>query len=153
MQVQKYPVDTLLANLKIKEMNDYIKDMTKKIKEKEKSMKKVAKVVKNKEDFEIIDKTEDFIEFELFYHMEAMLSNYEDGLIPNKLGIRTDTDEFNNFDELGKRIVDYRSDDSILIKNTKKECIIDIEDIRFSITFKKDKKFVIYILTPTIIKK
>ena len=149
----KKDLDNDDPSIKIKEMNDYIKDMTKKIKEKEKDMKKIAKVVKNKEDFEIIDKTEDFIEFELFYHMEAMLGNYEDGIEPVKLGIRININEFDNFDEIGKRIVDYRSDDSILIKNTKKECIIDIEDLRFTITFKKDKKFVIYILTPTIIKK
>ena len=116
-------------------------------------MKKIAKVVKNKEDFEIIDKTEDFIEFELFYHMEAMLGNYEDGIEPVKLGIRININEFDNFDEIGKRIVDYRSDDSILIKNTKKECIIDVQDVKFTITYKKDKKFVIYILTPTIINK
>jgi hypothetical protein len=48
-------------SIKIKEMNDYVKEMTKIIKEKKKEMKKV---VKNKEDFEIIDMTEDFIEFE-----------------------------------------------------------------------------------------
>jgi hypothetical protein len=66
-------------------MNNYVKEMTKIIKEKNKEMKKI---VKNKEDFEIIDMTEDFIEFELFYHIEAILGKYENGVEPVKLGVR-----------------------------------------------------------------
>jgi len=132
-------------------MNDYVKEMTKIIKEKKKEMKKV---VKNKEDFEIIDMTEDFIEFELFYHIEAILGKYENGVEPVKLGVRIPILDFNNnFEELGKGIIDYGIDDGIIIKNTKKECVIDVENIRFTITFKKDKKFYIYILTPIIKNK
>jgi hypothetical protein len=135
-------------------MNDYVKEITKIIKEKEKEMKKVVKVVKNKQDFDIVDMTEDFIEFELFYHIEGMLGKYEDGVEPVKLGVRIPILDFNNnFEELGKGIIDYGIEDGIIIKNTKKECIIDIEDIRFTITFKKDKKFFIYILTPIIKNK
>ena len=141
-------------SIKIKEMNDYVKEMTKIIKEKEKEMKKVVKVAKNKEDFEIVDMTEDFIEFELFYHIEGILGKYEDGVDPVKLGVRIPILDFNNnFEELGQGIIDYGIDDGILIKNTKKECVIDVEDIRFTITFKKDKKFFIYILTPIIKNK
>ena len=38
-----------------------------------------------------------------------------------------------------------------VIKNNKKECVIKVDDIIFTITHKKDKKFVIYIITPKII--
>ena len=139
---------------KIKEMNNYVKEMTQLIKEKEKEIKQKVKFAKNNDDYEIIDKTEDFIEHELFYHMETMLGNLEDDKVPVKMGIRVNIKEFDNFEEIGKRIIDYRMDDeSVIIKNTKKECIIDVGNIRFTITFKKDKKFVIYILTPMIIKK
>lgn len=138
---------------KIKEMNNYVKEITNIIKEKKKEMKKNNKVVINKEDFEIVDKTEDFIEFELYYQIEAKLANYEVGKNLTKLGIRIPINEFDNFEDLGQVIIDHGLDDGTLIKNTKKECIIDVQNVRFTITFKKDKKFVIYILTPTIIKK
>ena len=138
---------------KIKEMNNYVKEITNIIKEKKKEMKKNNKVVINKEDFEIVDKTEDFIEFELYYQIEAKLANYEVGKNLTKLGIRISINEFDNFEDLGQVIIDHGLDDGTLIKNTKKECIIDVQNVRFTITFKKDKKFVIYILTPTIIKK
>lgn len=145
---KKHDLEEDDPSVKIKKMNDYIKEMTQIIKDKEKEMKKKAK-----EDFEIIDKTEDFIEHELFYHIEAIISNHQDGKDIFKLGVRIPINEFENFEELGKGIIDFGIDNSVLIKNTKKECIIDVENIRFTITFKKDKKFAIYILTPTIITK
>jgi hypothetical protein len=138
---------------KIKEMNDYIKEMTKIINDKNKEMKKATKIVKNKEDFKIIDKTETFIVEEIFYQIDAIVGNYENGEDIFKIGIRVSIDEFDDFDKLGQGLIDYGIENSVLIKNTKKECIIEVDDIRFTITFKKDKKYVIYILTPIIISK
>ena len=138
---------------KINEMNDYIKDMTQIIKDKNKEMKKANKIVKNKEDFDIIDKTENFIVEEIFYQIDAIMGNYENNKDLFKIGIRVPVEEFNDFDQLGQGLIDYGIEDSVLIKNTKKECIIDVENVRFTITFKKDKKHVIYILTPIIMTK
>ncbi len=141
-------------NMKIKEMNDYIKDMTQIIKEKEKDFKNKEKEIKKKKDFEIIDKTEKFISHELFYHIDAIIGKYENGEEIDKMGIRVPVDEYEDIEELGQAIIDFDLEDGIIIKNTKKECIIDVKNIRFTITYKKDKKYYIYILSPVIkIKK
>jgi superfamily II DNA or RNA helicase len=140
--------------IKIKEMNDFIKEMLKNVKEKEKELKKENKKVNNNdEEFDIIDKTEKFISHELFYHIDTIINNYNKGEDLKKIGIRVPSKEFEDFESLGEAIIDFELENGILIKNTKKECILDVDNIRFTITHKKDKKFVIYILTPTIKNK
>ena len=132
----------------IKEANEYAKAMVKILKEKEKELKELKKK-KAKGDFQIIDKTEDFIEFELFYQIQEIIAKFDNGEEIDMIGIRVKASEFEKFEELGEGIIDNGLEDGILIKNTKKECILDAGNIRFEITHKKVKKDVIYILSPT----
>jgi len=139
---------------KIKQMEGYVKEMTKIIKDKEKEIKNEMKVkAKEKKakakgmDFEIIDKTEKFVEMEIFYQIDAMIGREE----YKTIGIRIPADEFENFENLGQLLIDNGLDEARVIKNTKKECVIENEEVEYTITHKKDKKFVIYIITPDII--
>jgi hypothetical protein len=140
-------IDDDKAKNKLKEMKDYIKEMTKIIKEKRKVPK--VKKVKKDDDLKIIDKTEDFIEEELFYQIDGFISKYENNKKIERIGIRVKKDEFTKFDEIGEKILNYGSSDISLIKNTKDKCIIQYDDIDFVITHKKDGDYVIYIITPS----
>jgi hypothetical protein len=68
------------------------------------------------------------------------------------VNIRTSIDDIENFNELGQNIKDNGLDNAKIIKNTKNKCIIDLDNIRFTITYKKNKKYVIFILTPSFIE-
>ena len=148
----------------IKQIEEYVKEMTKIIKDKEKEMKNEMKMkakeeknemkMKAKEtkgkkmNFEIIDKTEKFVENEIFFQIDAMIDSED----YKTIGIRILADEFDNFENLGQLLIDNGLDEARVIKNTKKECIIKNNEVQYTITHKKDKKFVIYIITPNIIE-
>jgi hypothetical protein len=140
-----------------KNMDKFLKEAMTDIKNKEKEMKKVMKkdmkndakkvMTKVKEEFEIIDKTEKFVEMEIFYQILAIIDNED----YKTIGIRIPADEFENFENLGELVIENGLSEGRVIKNTKKECIIEYDEFEFTITHKKQKKFVIYIITPEFI--
>jgi len=134
-----------------KEMDKFLKEVMTDIKDKEKELKKELKKVgkkvgKDVGNYEIIDKTEGFVEMEIYYQIHAIKDNED----YKTIGIRIPADEFENFENLGQSLIENGLDDARVIKNTKKVCVIEYEDVEYTITHKKEKKFVIYIITPKI---
>jgi len=133
---------------RINRMSDYVKEMTTLIKEKEKETKKGLKKPK-KEEMIIIDVKDVMDIQEIYYQIDAIVNKYENGEIIKPIGIRTNPENLEDFTEIGHILQDNGLDDAEIIKNTKKECILYYQNLKFTITHKILKNKLIYIITPS----
>ena len=133
---------------RINKMGDYVKEMTALIKEKEKEAKKGVKKPK-KEVMEIIDVKDVMDIQEIYYQIDAIVSKYQNGEVIKPIGVRTHKDNLEDFTEIGEILRDNGLDDAEIIKNTKKECVLIYENLKFTITYKIVKDDLIYTITPS----
>ena len=139
---------------RINKMGEYVKEMTALIKIKEKEAKKAMKTPKKKKEDEIlIVDVKDVMDIqEIFFQIDAITDNYYSKGEIKPVWVRSKKENLEDFSQIGQSLIDNGLEDAKIIKSTKKECILNYEDIKFTITYKIRKDILIYIITPSIEK-